>query len=158
MTLRLQDAKDSRLPVECCGIRCSEQNLAEIDSGRIMVIITKAGIQRITLRYGLQAPHPIRQTLIGVVLTAFGYYPALYLLRWVQRGGVLLSSVLWIVPIVVIGIATIFGAFKRGHFLHVEGRQGDKRLAFRRKPDPRELEIFLAAVESSYRLEISREV
>jgi len=157
MTRSTKALNSTEATSECCGIRCTDQNLCEIDSGKIMVVVAKQNIRRITLRHGFQALHPVLQTIAGCVLVAFGYFPILHLLNWMRHGGgILAHAVAWCLPVVVIGIALILSAFKRGYFLDIEQPNGNSRLAFRRRPDDQKLDEFLATVEHRYNLKISR--
>ena len=115
---------------EYCGIRCTERSLCEIDSGKVMVTVPRQDITRITLRYGTQAPHPVIQVVMGLLLTGLGYFPIAHLIDWLRHGGAFLTLEAWIVPFPVVGILTVIGAFKRGYFLLVDERQGSKRLSF----------------------------
>jgi hypothetical protein len=157
MTRGTTEPNSAKEVSECCGIRCTEQNLCEIDSGKIMVLVPRQGIRRITLRYGFQAPHPILQIGAGCILLAFGYFPILHLVNWMRHGGELLAdAVAFLLPVVVVGIVLIISAFKCGYFLEVEQPNGNSRLAFRGRPNSQKLEEFLAAVERRYNLRISR--
>ena len=144
--------------IECCGIRCSEQNLSEIDTGKIMVTVPRQEVRRITLRHGTQAPHPVLQFVMGLALIGPGYFPARHLVHWLRHGGTFLSDELWIIPFVVAGVWMAFSAFSRGYFLEVELQQGSKRLAFDHEPAFTELEKFLGNVEKCYGLAIVRKV
>jgi hypothetical protein len=143
---------------ECAGIHCTERDLSEIDSGKIMVTVSKEDVRRITLCYGIQAPNPTAQIIMGLLLMGTGYFPILHLIHWIQHGGVFLTLESWIIPFVVAGAWVFVSAFKRGFFLDVEENQGRKRLAFRHNPDPNELDSFVGTVEQCFGLKISRDV
>jgi predicted outer membrane lipoprotein len=152
----MQTGETSTLPTAYCGIRCTEQKLCEIDSGRVMVLVAKEDIRRITLRYGTQAPHPMLQVIMGVILIGLGYFPALHFIHWLQHGGVFFTLEGWIMPLVVAGAWAIISALKRGYFLEIEQDQGTKRLAFGKKPEPVELERFVGEVERWCGVRVSR--
>ena len=154
----LKSESVAALPANCCGIRLTEQNLSEIDSGRIMVTVSKQDIQRIVLRHGVQAPHPATQLIAGIVLISLGYFPIRHLAYWFQHGGVYFDYEAWIIALVIAGMFMVRGASKKGYFLDVELSQGHKRLAFQKNPDAKDLDIFVGLIEQCYGLTISREM
>ena len=64
-------------PIECCGVRCTERELTEVEGGRVMVRVGRDDVQRVRLRHGIQAPHPLLQVGMGLALTALNSRPRL---------------------------------------------------------------------------------
>ena len=148
---------ESTLPVTCCGIRLTQQNLSEIDSGRIMVTIAREDIRRVTLRHGIQASHPIIQLFAGIILSGLGYFPIRHFVHWFQHGGFYFDVEALILVPVVAGLFLVVGAFKKGYFLEVELPRANKRLSFERNPDPTELQNLIRLIEEHYTLKVLRD-
>jgi hypothetical protein len=142
---------------ECCGIRCTEQSLCEIEGGSVMVTVAPKDVRRVRLRHGVQAPHPLLQVVMGVLLIGFGYFPATHFVHFVRHGGVFFEVEALIIPLVFLRARLVARALKRGHFLEVEEATGVKRLLFQRTPSPRILDGFLADVERCYGFKIERD-
>ena len=117
-------------PIECCGIRCTEGALSEIEANRVVITVPKKDIVRITLRHGVQAPNPTIQILFGLALASVGYFPLRSLIYWMQHGGILLWTEQLIMVVAGLGVWTTFEALKRGYFLEIQLAKGFKRLAF----------------------------
>jgi hypothetical protein len=144
--------------VECCGLRCINGSLSEIDSARVMVAVPCQSVQRIALRYGLQAPHPIRQSIVGAILLGLGCFPLMHLIHGLRHGGVFIDLEAWLIPLPVAGGWALAGALKRGLYLEVHQRHGSTcRLAFDRDPEPEALQQLLASIERSCGVAVARE-
>jgi hypothetical protein len=143
--------------IEFCGIRCTSERLYEIDSGRIMVEVSKRDVQWIKLRYGLQAPHPLFQFIVGVVVASPGLWGAMAFVKLASGGEKLLKYAALMVPMAVVGAFVAISALKRGYFLDIELSQGHKRIAFHRRPHAEGMTTFLAAVEAKLERRIERE-
>ncbi len=132
----------------CCGLVCDADRLMEVQRDRILLGVNLLDVRRVTLRHGLQAPHPIAQVAAGALLLATAYFPAAHLLHWFLHGGLILTEEAWLVALAALGGWMLLTAFRRGFFLVVEGPAGRKRFAFRPDPDARQLDAFLAAIEA----------
>lgn len=144
--------------MECCSLRCANGSLYEMNSGRVMVAAPCYSIRRIALRHGRQAPHPIRQSIAGVILLAAAVFPLMHLIHWLRHGGVFIDVEAWLLPVPVVGGWALFSAMKRGFYLEIEQNDGKRlRLAFAPDPDPKALDDFLAFVEQACALKVSRE-
>jgi hypothetical protein len=148
--------ENAAVSTECCGVRCTPQGLAEVDSGSVVVQVQKDDVQALTLRHGLQAPHPVLQVLMGCALVALGYLPAAHLVQWFRRGGTFFTIEAFVIPFVFLGMSMVVSALRCGHFLEVEQRNDRKRLAFRPRPDPDDLERFVEEAERCLGLKITR--
>jgi hypothetical protein len=144
-------------PVECCGIRCTDTGLFEMEGSKVMVSVQKSEIQRITLRHGIQAPNPTLQIIFGLAVASVGYFPIRELILWLQHGGTIFSTYHFLIIVSAIGIWTVFEAVKRGYFLEVQTTAGTKRLAFAKRPDEETLRGLMEFIERNYDKPILRE-
>ncbi|HZL34649.1 MAG TPA: hypothetical protein VFC78_05010 [Tepidisphaeraceae bacterium] len=145
-------------PIEFAGIRCSAEQLLEIDSGRVMVLVSRPDILRIAACHGLQALHPIIQFVAGVIVTAIGLIPVPYIIGWIHHGGTLILGSKLLLVLAPIGLWLIAESFARGYFLRIETTKGSKRLAFHGKPRAHDVEMFLQSVENRFGYKIEREI
>jgi hypothetical protein len=59
------------------GIDCNAERLRELEGNRVMVLIPRTEVRRITLCYGSPAQHPITQIFAGFIMLAMGALPTL---------------------------------------------------------------------------------
>ncbi len=144
----------NRTRIDYGGVCCNSDQLFELDNGQVMVVVRREDIRRIVLKHGFQAPHPILQGGLGIVLTVLGCYPLVHLIEWTQRGGTLLSAEMWFIPLGIIGIVQAISAVQRGYFLEVDSEQGRKRLAFEKICDAGDVKKFVQTIETLYGMEM----
>jgi len=132
------------------------QSLHLVERGRAVVVVPCSSITQIVAAYGSQSPHPILLAILGIALLLIGLLPIPFFLNWFGSGGTIHTSEVWIIPISVIGLSLLPGAFRRGYYLHVRSTVGSKRLAFNRAAGPAGLEPFLATVEAALGIRIER--
>jgi hypothetical protein len=144
-------------PIEHCGIRCTAEALLEFEGGRLMVTIPRNEIQRIGIRYGIQAPHPMLQVILGLGLASVAYFPLRELIDWLRHGGTLFTVVDLLLFLPIVGAWTAWEALKRGYFFEVQSSAGIKRLAFAKKPQPAALDEMIAFIEQNYGIAVLRE-
>src|SRR5215204_1734893 len=142
---------------ECGGVVCEEQRLREIEDGQVMVSVDRPDIQRIALKKGLVAPHPVLQSGMGLLLLLPGYFVIAHLVNWARHGGTFFTAEAFVAPLVAAGIWMLITAFRRGMFLEVDATGARKRFVFRRGTGAAEIERFAATIEHHYRLRVSRE-
>ncbi|HWE95966.1 MAG TPA: hypothetical protein VG269_18530 [Tepidisphaeraceae bacterium] len=137
-------------PVACAGIQFDAKSLREVDSGRVMVLLSRADIRRVTLRHGSPAQHPVVQVIAGFIMLAMGALPTLYFLHWMREGGRFILHIATMFLFPVLGVWFIYGGFIRRHYLDVETSTGNKKLQFSGKPQLVEIRSFLKTAENSF--------
>ena len=137
---------------QCASIRCNARNLTEWDAGRRVLIVPLADIQRITLRHGVFAPHPLLLTLFGLALAAMGSVPFVHFILVARDGGHFTAYEIPLVSLLVIGLVVVFTAFRRGFFLLVETDRGHSRLRFPAKTSGDEIKAFVADLSRQFNL------
>jgi hypothetical protein len=142
--------------IECCGVRCDDKQLVEVEDGRVMVSVERHCVRQITLRYGVMSPHPILQGLIGMVLASLGFIPAAHLIEWSLHGGEFLAIEAGLVGLSVVGIWLIATSLRRGYFLEVQEKSSRKRLQLRPAPEAEKLASFVRAVEEAWGVNVAR--
>jgi hypothetical protein len=114
-----------------------------IDGGRAVNAVPCESISEIVAAYGFLSPHPVLQIGLGLALLAIGLLPIPYFLDWFGRGGSIHAAEIWLIPVGVIGLSLLPGAFRRGYDLQVRPAAGMKRLAFRREAAPAGLAVVI---------------
>lgn len=143
---------------EYFGVRCEPDRLVETDNGRAIVVVSRKEIQRISLDHGLQAPHPVRQAIVGVLLISVGYFPARHLLDWFLRGGVIVGLELGLIAFAAMGIWILLNALTRGYYLDVQQPDRQQRFTFRPGATREGVEAFVLLIEQQHGLQVERNV
>ena len=154
----MADTHPSTTSATYCGVRCEPRRLAEVESGRVMVAMDRAEIRGISSGHSVQAQHPVRQSIVGLVWFSITYFPAKHVLYWFRHGGVLFSTEIWMVTFGGIGLYMVISALRRGYYLDVELERGKRRLAFGRDATAQGAEDFVQSVERLYGLRVERKV
>ena len=128
-----------------------------MEGGSVVIEVARDDVQRVTLRHGLQAPHPLLQILMGCALVAAGYFPAAHLIHWFRHGGTFFTFEAFVIPFAFLGLSMVVTALRSGYYLDVEERQGRKRLLFRPEPNAGDLQRFADDAERCLGLRITRE-
>lgn len=134
------------------GIRCTRENLYELEGDRIMISVARNEVRRIELRYGVRAPHPILQLIAGAALFGVGIVGLGIFGVALQRGGRLAGTAALTIPFGVVGVGLVVGAFRRGYSLEVELLEGRKRMHFNAKVSPEQMKNFISAIERQWGL------
>jgi hypothetical protein len=142
--------------IELQGVRVTPTEIAEIDSGRLMLSIPRQDIRGLSLCYGARAEHPIRQIIAGTFLIFLGLIPIPYLIYCFEHGGVIFEPVLFMLGFAAIGIWIIFHATSKGNFLEVETVRAFRKIVFHGRVESAELEAFVAAIETIYECKVRR--
>lgn len=142
---------------QCGGVLCDERRLGELADGAVLVSINCSDIQRVALKHGVQAPHPLIQSAFGLVLTLVGLVPVVHFVAWMMVGGTFHALEACLAVFALIGPWLIFTAFRRGYYLQVDGPEGRKRLDFARSVRPEDVDQFITLVERAHPLKVVRE-
>jgi hypothetical protein len=143
---------------EYCGVRCDPDRLVEIDHGRIMAVVKRSEILRIALDRGFQAPHPIRQAVVGVLLLGVGYFPARHLVDWFLHGGVMLGLELGLIAFAAMGVWILINALRSGYYLDVQLSTGQQRIAFSSEATAEGVGAFVQTIEEQLGLSVVRNI
>ena len=145
-------------PLQCKGIRFTNEAVMELDDLRPVVKVPTSEIQRISLGYGFQARHPLLMSAFGLVLAIIGLLPIPGIIHWLLYGGVIHTLQAAAVALTLFGAWAIYDGFRRGYFLLVEEGNKARNLVFTKKPDASELEEFLNKVKIRFGYDIERNV
>jgi hypothetical protein len=131
------------------GVCFTAECIFEVGARSASAKVSRVELERISLRYGFQARHPLLLALFGFILLALGLPPLLHVALGLIGGGgffdVELLAPVWL----ILGITALWGAFRRGYLLEVETPVGKRRLEFKRGLESSELEAFISLVEQS---------
>ena len=134
------EADESGSRCICLNLQASPKGLSEFDEGRRIIFIPKDQVRSVELRFGIQAERPVLQASAGLALVGLGIAGALLL----ETGG--LPGLRWGLGALVfggLGVWLVWEAIKKGHYLVVEGPQGQRRLHFKGRPQESELSDFI---------------
>ncbi len=132
------------------GIRFSRDYLVEIKQDGLIHRIQRPGVVRIALRWGLLAPRPAIQAVLGISFLLGSVYLLLDFIREFMTSGsgivgrVLTGIVIWS----VMGGWLFVEAWRKGFYLEVQTKKGIEKRRFDRKASREEIEAFLASVQS----------
>lgn len=116
--------------LEHAGVRFTQDMLVSMEQGRVMILIPRSEIRRVTLGYGSSALRPITQLVAGLVLATAALMTTAYLFWWVKHSAVLALGVAGLLVMAVIGLSTALGTFRRRYFLLVDATSGPRKLVF----------------------------
>lgn len=128
--------------------------------------VASGDIQRIVLRYGIEAPRPIIQCLLGLAILGFSLTPLLNL------RGVFESAVIerpwrflgfydaFVLSLSILGVWLIWSAWRRRYYLEVTTRTSTIRVFFVRQPERASAEQVLraAGTQFGYSVEVMERV
>ena len=138
------------------GVRCRDGFLETLQDGRILLQIPHQNIQRVALRRGPTAKHPLLQISIGIVFVGLGLLPLIHLLLMPMA-----SIVVWRELVMLfwapLGGWVIWEGLHRGDYLEVQTSSRSHKLAFKRGTKAEEIEQWIAAVAKQWGLSISRD-
>ena len=110
------------------NVAVSEKGLTELSGHRRVVFVPRGQIQRIEIKFGLQAERPLAQGITSAVLIVLGIVG----LHLIVTGG--LSTLRWALGFIVFGALGVFllwGSLRRGHYLRVICSNDIRKLAFK---------------------------
>jgi hypothetical protein len=122
--------------VVCEGVEFRIDGIWSIEVGAMKKLIPADEIQHISLRRGVEAPRPLVQTAVGVVIFGFGCTPFLNISRfmeWSRHQFVPVYDAL-VLPLVILGVWLVYRAWRRGVFLEVQTPSSSRRVFFVRQP------------------------
>jgi hypothetical protein len=134
----------------------TQEAIFEGNAKRRRLIAGRDDVERIRLRYGSVARHPVVLFLFGVALVGLGIVPIPGFVDWWFHGGVLLLTHVLAVGWLVLGAAALYQASRRGYMLDVQTPTGWKRIEFSKRVLASELETFANRVEGSFGYTIER--
>ncbi len=126
-----------------------------LEDGHIVKSIKKASIQRITVKNGFQAPHPIVQSSMGLVVSLVGLFPILHIAFVVIFGGMFWGHEAFLAAALLLGPWLLYDAFKRGYSLRVKFHRGSESWPFTGNPTAEEMTQFLNVARQRYGYEVS---
>jgi hypothetical protein len=132
------------------GIRFTRDYLVEIEQDRLIHRIQRPEVVRITLRWGLVAPRPTIQAVLGIsCLLGSVYFLVDFIRGFMASGSRMVGRVLiGIVVLSVMGGWSFVEAWRKGYYLEVQTKKGMEKRRFDRKASKEEIEAFLASVQS----------
>lgn len=132
------------------------KSIAETDGITVSLRIPKASIQRIRLRYGAPAKHPLVAIVVAVGLIAVGVIPLYHLICWMLYGGTVFFLEFFLASLIVIAISLIHSAVVRRYVLEVQESAGQRRLIFSKKANLASIRDLISQAERQfgYRVEI----
>lgn len=132
------------------GIRFTQNYLVEVEQDRLIHRIQRPEVARIALRWGLVAPRPAIQAVLGIsCLLGSVYFMVDFLQGFMASGSRMVGRVLiGIVVLSVMGGWAFVEAWRKGYYLEVHAKKGLEKLRFDRKASREEIEVFLASVQS----------
>jgi len=142
--------------IECCGLVCDEQRLAEVDGRRIVALALRHELHHIRSRYGFTSPHPVLQIILGSGLTLGACAVLTPIMDWLNHGGVLPLELVYFIPMGIIGLWLLISAFRRRHFLEAVTDDGRTRLVFDRSADAAKIDAFVTGVERFWQIRVTR--
>jgi hypothetical protein len=144
------DSAENSDSVTLGGITFTAEGVFEGEVPRPNYLVPKASIERICLRYGFLARHPILLTLFGIVLIVLGLASLAHVGIWLFGGGGLFfweaAAAAWL----ILGAGALWGASRRGYLLDIKAQSGWKRLEFGKGVKPPELMAFVAQAEKCF--------
>ena len=140
-------------PFTCGGVVCQENELQEVDTGKIMVRVSRNEIQSIQLKYGTQEQNVFLQVVVGSILILSAMLP---LVAIINGSSLPRSMTYWVFFGPALGGYLIIGTMRRGFFLNLETTTGIRRIVFEHKMKVEELEPFVASVEKAYGVTVYR--
>jgi hypothetical protein len=126
-----------------------------LEDGHIVKSIKKTSIQKITVKNGFQAPHPVVQVFMGLVVSLVGLFPVLHVAFILLFGGRFWGLEAFLAGALLLGPWLVYDACKRGYSLRVKFHRGSESWPFAGKPTPEEMTQFLSAVRQRYGYEVS---
>ncbi len=135
--------------LECRGIRMTPEGIGVIESGRVVLTLLKSDVQRIILRRGMQAQHPVIQLIFGIVLLVTGLIPLPFMVFFPDVGVIAMKLGVGALVLVILGGWLLFESLRRGYFLDVETKSGWKKLPLSKGHDIVEFESFLRAAKDT---------
>jgi len=133
-----------------CGIRFTRDYLVEVEEDRLIHRIQRPEVVRIALRWGLVAPRPTIQAVLGIgCLLGSVYFLVDFIRGFMASGSRMVGRVLiCIVVLSVMGGWAFVEAWRKGYYLEVQTKKGLEKRRFDRKVSREEIEAFLASVQS----------
>jgi hypothetical protein len=141
-------AETKALPIECCGVRMTDDSLCGIEDGRCFSFIAHPEVRRITLRHGSPSAHPVIQFIAGLLLAAGGVPVIVHLIRWLGHGGTFVTIECGLVVFPIVGVMFVFGSLNRVYFLEVEKGKGWMKLPFSSRTTLEQIRAFLDVMRS----------
>jgi hypothetical protein len=132
------------------GIRFTRDYLVEIEQDRLIHRIQRPEVVRISLRWGLVAPRPAIQAVLGITcLLGSVYFLVEFIQAFVMSGSRMVGRLL-----VGIGVLGVMGgwsfveAWRKGYYLEVQTKKGTEKRRFEGRASREEIEAFLVSVQS----------
>jgi hypothetical protein len=138
------------------GIVFTAERVFEGTPSRPTVGVARSRIDKIRLRYGSVASHPIVLALLGLIMVGLGLVPLGHAALWVLRGGVYYAAEAFMLVWLPLGVGALFSVFRRGYVLDVQTSAGLRIFAFRRGTNRQEVEQFVRDAEHMFGYPIER--
>ena len=117
--------------------------------------ITRTSARSITVKNGFQAPYPVVQSLMGIIVLLAGLFPILHAVSVVLFGGRFYGLEAFLLAGLYLGGFLIRESFKRGYSIRIKFYGGDESWPILDNPTPEEMRQFLSIVRGQYGYEIS---
>ena len=128
--------------IELNGVRVADEGVSQVHGAYKLLFVPRQEIRDMSIRSGILSPHPLIQSVLGLLLLLIGVYPIPHLIKWLLTGGKAYDLEIIILLLIPTGIWLTRDAWKRGTYLSVRVERGTHKLHFRGQPERSWLQEF----------------
>lgn len=130
----MEKVEISESTVEYLGIQFSRKGIAQVDSGKKLLFISKEQIRQIKLRDGTQAERPVFQVIVSIVVVLLGMLPLPHLISWFLTGGNAKDFEFLMLLLIPMGLWLAYEGVKQGLYFEIVMDHDTRKISFQKYP------------------------